>query len=84
MFDVALEDAAKEDRQSKSAKDGGQDRLSRQGKRQKRDQKFGFGGKKRFSKSNDVQSTSDMRAFSAKKMKGQKQRPGKARRAQMT
>ena len=83
MFDVALEDAAKEDRRSKSARNGDGDRNSRQGKRQKKDQKFGFGGKKRFSKSNDATSTSDMRGFSAKKMKGQKQRPGKARRAKM-
>ncbi len=41
MFDVALEDAAKDDRRSKSARNGDGDRLSRQGKRQKKDQKFG-------------------------------------------
>ena len=54
-------------------------------KRQKRDQKFGFGGKKRFKKSGDAVSTGDMGGFSAKKMKKGgtvvKQRPGKARRA---
>ena len=83
MFDVALEDAAKSDRRSKSSRKDGGDRDGRQGKRQKKDQKFGFGGKKRFSKSNDATSTSDMSGFSAKKMKGQKQRPGKARRANM-
>lgn len=83
MFDVALEDATKEDRRSKSARQGGKDQPSSQGKRQKKDQKFGFGGKKRFAKSNDATSTADMRGFSAKKMKGQKQRPGKARRAKM-
>ena len=83
MFDVALEDAAKEDRQSKSERNG-TDRGGRQGKRQKKDEKFGFGGKKRFSKSTDAASTADMRKFSAKKMKGQKQRPGKARRAKMS
>jgi rRNA-processing protein EBP2 len=54
-------------------------------KRQKRDEKFGFGGKKRFSKSGDAVSTADMRDFSAKKMKaggrsGTK-RLGKSRRA---
>ena len=54
-------------------------------KRQKRDQKFGFGGKKRFAKSGDATSTADMRGFSAKKMKaggaGVKKRLGKSRRA---
>lgn len=53
-------------------------------KRHKRDEKFGFGGKKRFSKSGDAASSADIRGFSAKKMKGQKkgsQRPGKSRRA---
>jgi len=53
-------------------------------KRQKRDEKFGFGGKKRFSKSGDAASSADIRGFSAKKMKGQKkgsQRLGKSRRA---
>lgn len=53
-------------------------------KRQKRDDKFGFGGKKRFSKSGDAASSADIRGYSAKKMKGQKkgsQRLGKSRRA---
>jgi rRNA-processing protein EBP2 len=39
-------------------------------KRQKKDQKFGFGGKKRFGKSSDAASTADMRGFSASRMKG--------------
>lgn len=50
-------------------------------KRQKRDSKFGFGGKKRFSKSGDATSSADMRDFSASKMKGKPKRPGKSRRA---
>ena len=53
-------------------------------KRQKKDAKFGFGGKKRFAKSGDAMSTGDLRGFSAKKMKGIKkgpQRLGKSRRA---
>lgn len=49
-------------------------------KKQKKDEKFGFGGKKRFAKSTDATSTGDLRGFSAKKMKGRKQRPGKSRR----
>ncbi len=32
-------------------------------KRQKRDQKFGFGGKKRFSKSGDAMSSGDVSGF---------------------
>lgn len=84
MFDVALEDAAETDKKDRAA------RKSQSGKpnfkRQKRDEKYGFGGKKRFSKSNDATSSSDMRGFSAKKMKGGKksQRPGKSRRASMS
>jgi rRNA-processing protein EBP2 len=56
-------------------------------KRQKRDQKFGYGGKKRFAKSGDATSTADMRGFSTKRMKSAgggtraKKRLGKSRRA---
>lgn len=59
-------------------------------KRQKKDAKFGFGGKKRFAKSGDAESSADMRGFSASRMKGRggggggggaRKRPGKARRA---
>ncbi|KAH8801548.1 eukaryotic rRNA processing protein EBP2-domain-containing protein [Xylogone sp. PMI_703] len=76
LFDVAVEDEI-----SKPS------RKDRQGpnKRQKKDEKFGFGGKKRFAKSNDAMSSSDLRGFSSRKMKGKaggpKQRPGKSRRA---
>lgn len=61
-------------------------------KRQKRDEKFGFGGKKRHNKSNDAMSTADTRGFSAKGMKatsfgggkkGSANRPGKSRRAKI-
>ena len=86
LFDVALEDAAKEDRSSKSARDGA-GRGRTQNKRQKKDEKFGFGGKKRYSKSSDAASTGDLRGFSAKKMKGQRmgtQRLGKSRRNKPT
>jgi len=82
MFDVALDDAAETDRQDRSGK------RSKDGKpgmkRGKRDEKYGYGGKKRFAKSNDAKSSADTRGFSAKKMKGGKkgaQRPGKSRRA---
>ncbi|KAK4623948.1 rRNA-processing protein EBP2 [Fulvia fulva] len=86
-FDVALEDAAttqSKDRAAKRAK-GAADGPNR--KRQKKDEKFGFGGKKRFSKSNDAKSTNDDRSYSQKRMKsggkGGKPRPGKSKRAKM-
>lgn len=84
MFDVALEDAdttAKADRASRKANAG----EAPNKKRQKKDAKFGFGGKKRFAKSNDAKSTSDDRGYSVKRMKAGgkpgKQRPGKSKRA---
>lgn len=82
MFDVALEDATKADKGSRGTRtsEGGRG----PNKRQKKDAKFGFGGKKRFAKSGDAVSSSDMRGFSAQKMKGQNKgasRLGKSRRA---
>ncbi|KAL8914241.1 MAG: hypothetical protein Q9171_001112 [Xanthocarpia ochracea] len=83
LFDVALEDASKPDKAGRPSRTGQGGRGP--SKRQKKDDKFGFGGKKRFAKSGDAASTSDLRAFNSKKMKGQKkgsQRLGKSRRAQ--
>jgi rRNA-processing protein EBP2 len=81
LFDIALEDSGKSDkaRARGRSKDG-----KPNFKRQKRDQKFGFGGKKRFSKSGDAASSADMSSFSVKKMKTGKKgsrRLGKSRRA---
>jgi rRNA-processing protein EBP2 len=88
MFDVALEDAAETEKKDKAARKAGGSSDSRGGnkngfKRVKRDEKYGFGGKKRFSKSNDAKSSSDMSGYSSKKMKGGKKasRPGKSRRS---
>ena len=81
---MELEDDAKAERSSKFANNRDvQGR--RQNKRQKKDDKHGFGGKKRFSKSTDAASTADLRGFSAGKMKGKKRpvRLGKSRRARM-
>lgn len=86
LFDVALEDEV-------SKPDSRRDRREKGGfvpnKRQKKDAKFGYGGKKRFSKSGDAVSSGDLSGFSTKKMKGRTggggraaaKRPGKARRA---
>ncbi|GIZ45163.1 hypothetical protein CKM354_000834400 [Cercospora kikuchii] len=78
-FDVALEDAATtaaKDKAERRAKGDGPNR-----KRQKKNEKFGFGGKKRFSKSNDAKSTADDSGYSVKKMKAGSKRPGKSKRA---
>ena len=90
MFDIALEDAAeteKADRAARRAKGGaaGGAAGSRM-KRQKKDEKFGFGGKKRFAKSNDARSAGDTSGYSVKRMKGKtsKPRPGKSKRAKMS
>lgn len=78
---MALEDASKQENPVGSKKNSTGARS--QNKRQKKDDKFGFGGKKRFSKSGDSASSADLRGFSVKKMKGLKkvtQRLGKSRR----
>ncbi|KAG5919078.1 hypothetical protein E4U42_006610 [Claviceps africana] len=52
-------------------------------KRQKKNEKYGFGGKKRHAKSGDALSSGDLSGFNAKKMKAgakTKSRPGKNRR----
>ncbi|KNG52445.1 rrna processing protein ebp2 [Stemphylium lycopersici] len=82
LFDVAATaDDSKSDRRSK-----GGDGKAFNAKRQKKDTKYGFGGKKRHAKSNDAKSSGDVRDFSSRKMKGKpsggaSKRPGKARRA---
>jgi rRNA-processing protein EBP2 len=83
MFDIALDNESKRPRTS--AKSDANSKSGGNSKRQKKDEKYGHGGKKRFGKSNDAQSTSDMRDFSVSRMKGKdtgaKKRLGKARRA---
>jgi len=79
LFDVALDNDAKPADRRRS--DGGKPET----KRHKKDEKYGFGGKKRHAKSNDAQSSADGRGFSAKRMKGKasgaSKRPGKDKRA---
>ncbi|KAF2489899.1 Ebp2-domain-containing protein [Lophium mytilinum] len=86
LFDVTLDETAKPSRsERKDAKDGRPNP-----KRQKKDEKHGFGGKKRFAKSNDAKSSADMSGFSNKRMRedkdkisktGASKRLGKNRRA---
>ncbi|KAK4195951.1 putative rRNA-processing protein EBP2 [Triangularia verruculosa] len=69
MFDVAV------DNELGSNKAGGKrgrsagDHGAPNAKRQKKNEKYGFGGKKRFAKSGDAVSSGDMTGFSAKRMK---------------
>ncbi|KAF9923589.1 rRNA-processing protein and EBNA1-binding protein ebp2 [Linnemannia zychae] len=102
-FDVAL---ASDDEEMKAYKTSGPNSINNKkrgasstpesrSKRLKKDQKFGFGGKKRFGKSNDANSSADVSGFSIKRNKStsfksghkahkaggaKKQRPGKGRR----
>jgi rRNA-processing protein EBP2 len=82
LFDVAATaDDPKSDRRGR-----GSDGKAFNNKRQKKDSKYGFGGKKRHAKSNDAQSSADGRDFSARRMKGKpsggaSKRPGKDKRA---
>lgn len=80
MFDVAIEEASKSEKKKKGPNL----------KRQKKNEKYGYGGKKRFKKSNDGVSSADLSGFSVKKMKagtkkkgGAAKRPGKSRRKAM-
>jgi rRNA-processing protein EBP2 len=54
-------------------------------KRQKKNAKYGFGGKKRFAKSGDAVSSGDLSGFSVRRMKkgGKAPRLGKSRRKAM-
>ncbi|KAK4968175.1 rRNA-processing protein EBP2 [Elasticomyces elasticus] len=71
LFDVALEDTAATEKDDRAAR---RTKGSRDGqpnfKRTKRDEKYGFGGKKRFAKSNDAKSSADTSGYSVKRMKG--------------
>ncbi|GFF34650.1 hypothetical protein IFM58399_03947 [Aspergillus lentulus] len=78
LFDIAIEDSGKSDSRKRSrGNESGGPSL----KRQKKNEKYGFGGKKRHAKSGDAISSGDLRNFSVKKMKGGSKRPGKSKRA---
>ena len=82
LFDIALDEEVTTPKQSRTANG----KPAANTKRQKKDEKYGFGGRKRFKKSNDSKSANDMRDFSVKRMKGKggaAKRPGKDRRAKM-
>ena len=83
MFDVALEQASKPEPKDRHRRTGSNP------KRQKKNDKYGFGGKKRHAKSNDAVSSADITGFSSKANKARqfgsrakagvkKKRPGKS------
>ena len=84
LFDVAVDNELRSGPKS-AGKGGGPPNH----KRQKKNEKYGFGGKKRHAKSGDAASSGDLSGFSVKRnrsgFKGgaAKNRPGKARRKAM-
>ncbi|KAL2159642.1 hypothetical protein VTH06DRAFT_2211 [Thermothelomyces fergusii] len=94
LFDVAVDnELGSAGNNSKKRKADG--RPQPNPKRQRKDAKYGFGGKKRHSKSGDAVSSGDLSGFSAKRMKsnafgggkpkkaGKAKRPGKSKRQAM-
>ncbi|KAM3516008.1 hypothetical protein MY11210_000290 [Beauveria gryllotalpidicola] len=86
LFDIAVDDEISKHSQRSGA---GRSSSGPNAKRQKKNEKFGFGGKKKHSKSGDAMSSGDISGFNAKKMKaGSKNkktsRPGKSRRKAMS
>jgi len=67
LFDVAVDNELKSGGNNKKRSAG--DHGPPSAKRQKKDSKYGFGGKKRFSKSGDAMSSGDLTSFNAKRMK---------------
>ncbi|KAF4975099.1 hypothetical protein FZEAL_8078 [Fusarium zealandicum] len=90
IFDVGVESEMKKHGQRSGSGRGqmGSGAGGNNNKRTKKNEKYGFGGKKRHAKSGDAASSGDLSGFNAKKMKAgagkvTKSRPGKARRKSM-
>lgn len=66
LFDVGVDNELKSYNKGGSSQRGSGPGV----KRQKKNEKFGFGGKKKHSKSGDAQSSGDLSGFSVKRMKG--------------
>ncbi|KAK3327618.1 eukaryotic rRNA processing protein EBP2-domain-containing protein [Cercophora scortea] len=79
IFDVAVDNELNKGKKRSAGTGTGGDRGDRGGpnKRQKKDYKFGFGGKTRHAKSGDKESAGDLSGFNAKRMKKPDARPGK-------
>lgn len=72
-FQIALEEATKEELSDRKRKKPNSKRLAKNAK-------FGYGGKKRGQRANDANSSADVSGFSVRKMKN-KSRPGKSKRS---
>ncbi|KAM0301352.1 hypothetical protein ACHAPM_005578 [Fusarium culmorum] len=87
IFDVGVEKEMKSHNPRSGAGRGAGAGAGGNHKRAKKNEKYGFGGKKRHGKSGDAMSSGDLSGFDAKKMKAggrvSKPRPGKARRKTM-
>lgn len=88
LFDVGVEkELGKSSTRASKSERSGSGRNGPNAKRTKKDEKYGFGGKKRHAKSGDAASSADLSGFNAKKMKAKggvsKARPGKSRRKAM-
>lgn len=93
LFDVAVDNELRSGPRSagKGGAGGGRPDGAQNHKRHKKNEKYGFGGKKRHAKSGDATSSGDLSGFSVKRnrsgFKGAggagKNRPGKARRKAM-
>lgn len=80
IFDVSVDnEIAKHSQRSGSTRQQSGARASN-AKRQKKNEKYGFGGKKRHAKSGDAVSSGDLSRFNVKRMKSKASRPGKGRR----
>ncbi|KAJ1653209.1 rRNA-processing protein EBP2 [Dispira simplex] len=83
MFDVELTDDDDDVSGGRSTGRGKKQQVNgkkRSMNRAQRDRKYGFGGKKRFAKSNTAESTGD---FEGRKLKKKAKRPGKSKRKNM-
>ncbi|KAI0490668.1 eukaryotic rRNA processing protein EBP2-domain-containing protein [Xylaria cf. heliscus] len=71
LFDVGVDKELNKYTKGSSQRGGGERSGARAGaKRQKKNEKFGFGGKKKHSKSGDATSSGDLSGFNVKRMKG--------------
>ncbi|KAI8625363.1 eukaryotic rRNA processing protein EBP2-domain-containing protein [Xylariaceae sp. FL1651] len=71
LFDVGVDTELKGYKGNQRSQQRGGDRRAGgpNAKRQKKNEKYGFGGKKRHAKSGDAESSADLSGFSAKRMK---------------
>lgn len=90
IFDVSVDTELAKHSQKPGSGRGGPSGPGGNNKRQKKNEKYGFGGKKRHAKSGDAISSGDLSGFNTKKMKAggkgkpKASRPGKNRRKAMT